>query len=534
MKELLINFWRENKLQLTIYIILISLAYPIDTILIPKVSSEFFQNVKPDSTNEFYKRYLFYAILAFLIIYTSYFIINKLDSELVPKFEKYVDDSIYTYILNKNQDDFKNPEIAELLHRMHVIPSAINGVMLSLIERVLPQIITIICIIIYLFFVNKTLGRISLTFFVIYGLVMYIFSNNCELVSLKNEILNEEKQNILTDKFQNLFSIYSNGKIKDEIIENEIVTETFKDVTEQNMKCNNKIKTFNLYFSVFIVLSLIIVAVILYKQNKITHVVLIAAILIINYLPHNIQSIGYSIPNIINNYTVINKNKRFIDDVFNVRPENEKVLTITDGHISINGITFGYADKENIFNNFSLDIPAKSTIQILGESGKGKSTLIKLITGYYKLKGGQILIDGTDISTVNLNELRKSISYISQNNVLFNKSIFENIRYGNNQSKEYITNLINRLNITLFNNLDLDAQAGIMGDNLSGGQKQMIHILRAICKDNKIVIMDEPTSSIDTTNKEQILNALKELSKNSTMILITHESLGLTSNSIKI
>ena len=94
--------------------------------------------------------------------------------------------------------------------------------------------------------------------------------------------------------------------------------------------------------------------------------------------------------------------------------------------------------------------------------------------------------------------------------------------------------MINRLNITLFNNLDLDAQAGIMGDNLSGGQKQMIHILRAICKDNKIVIMDEPTSSIDTTNKEQILNALKELSKNSTMILITHESLGLTSNSIKI
>ena len=269
MKELLINFWRENKIQLTIYIILISMAYPMDTILIPKVSSEFFQNVKPDSTNEFYKRYLYYAILVFLIIYISYFIINKLDSELVPKFEKYVDDSIYTYILKKNQDDFKNPEIAELLHRMHVIPSAINGVMLSLIERVIPQIITIICIIIYLFFVNKTLGGISLTIFVIYGLVMYIFSNNCEFISLKNEILNEEKQNILTDKFQNLFSIYSNGKIKDEIIENEIVTETFKDVTEQNIKCNNKIKTFNLYFSVFIVLSLIIVAVILYKQNKI-------------------------------------------------------------------------------------------------------------------------------------------------------------------------------------------------------------------------------------------------------------------------
>jgi len=82
--------------------------------------------------------------------------------------------------------------------------------------------------------------------------------------------------------------------------------------------------------------------------------------------------------------------------------------------------------------------------------------------------------------------------------------------------------------------MNLDAQAGIMGDKLSGGQKQMIHILRAICKDNKIVIMDEPTSSIDTTNKEQILNALKELSKNSTMILITHESLGLTSNSVKI
>jgi len=434
--------------------------------------------------------------------------------------------------LKKHQDEYKLPEIAELIHRMRTIPNAINYLFKTILDNCLPQLITLVIVVVYLFFVNPLLGFSCLILFFVYFLITYKIFNQCKKIAIYNETLNERNQSILTDKFQNLFSIYSNGKLYDEIKENQELTEEFKNITRENMECNNKIKTFNLYYNLIVILSIITLAVILYRKNKISHVVLVSVILIVSYVPDKMRSVGYGIPSITNNYSVIKKNKTFINDVWDIQPQKENKLVLTDGKISIKNITFGYPDRENIFTDFSLEIAPKEKIAILGTSGLGKSTLVKLITGYYQLKSGSILIDNTDISTVNLNDLRKNITYVSQNNILFNKSILENIRYSNDKSREYIVDLINRLGI--FQNIDLDQNVGITGDKLSGGQKQLIHILRAICKNNKIVILDEPTSSIDVDSKANIITAIKEI--NATLILITHDEtiLGLVDKKLNI
>ena len=146
--------------------------------------------------------------------------------------------------------------------------------------------------------------------------------------------------------------------------------------------------------------------------------------------------------------------------------------------------------------------------------------------GYYKVPDGTVFIDDVDINTMNLNHLRKQISYVQQNNKLFNKSIYENIQYGNTMSKEEIDKICEQLHIkNMFQNIKngFETMAGIEGNQLSGGQRQIIHILRCIGKKNKIIILDEPTSAIDIENKKYIINAIEELGKNNTILLITHD-----------
>ena len=162
----------------------------------------------------------------------------------------------------------------------------------------------------------------------------------------------------------------------------------------------------------------------------------------------------------------------------------------------------------------------------MGSSGSGKSTLIKLIVGFYKPKSGEIQIDDKNIHDFDMDSYRSQISYIHQNTILFNRSVYENIIYGKDIDRDKVNDLIRELKIDkIFDKLKdgIDTNVGVNGSNLSGGQRQCIHLLRALLIDNKILIMDEPTSAIDYEHKKTIMEVIEKVSKEKTLILITHD-----------
>ncbi|MCI8506111.1 MAG: ABC transporter ATP-binding protein [Lachnospiraceae bacterium] len=206
--------------------------------------------------------------------------------------------------------------------------------------------------------------------------------------------------------------------------------------------------------------------------------------------------------------------------------EEPASLSGIEGKVSFDHVKFGYRPDKIIINDFSAEISAGKKIAIVGPTGAGKTTLVKLLMRFYDVNGGAIRIDGKDIRSFNRSELRELFGMVLQDTWLFKGSIMENIRYGKlSATDEEVVAAAKAAHAHHFistlpdgYDLELNEEAG----NVSQGQKQLLTIARAILADNKILILDEATSSVDTRTEERIQKAMDNLMKGRTSFVIAH------------
>lgn len=220
---------------------------------------------------------------------------------------------------------------------------------------------------------------------------------------------------------------------------------------------------------------------------------------------------------------------RFIE-IMDLKPEEEKEDAINLDHvvgsIDFKDISFAYEHSKGVLNHISLHVEAGKKLALVGPSGGGKTTICHLIPNFYKATSGQIIIDGVDINDISFDSLRKNIGIVQQDVFLFNGSIKENILYGKlDATEEEIVLAAKRANIhdyvmTLPHGYD--TQIGERGVKLSGGQKQRLSIARVFLKNPSILILDEATSALDNTTEILIQQALDELCKGRTTLVVAH------------
>lgn len=188
-------------------------------------------------------------------------------------------------------------------------------------------------------------------------------------------------------------------------------------------------------------------------------------------------------------------------------------------------VCFAYGE-ETILNDYSITIPKGEIVGIRGASGSGKSTLLKLLMRFWDVDSGRILISGKEIRKINMKDLRNMESYVTQETYLFHDSIANNIRIGKlNASEEEIMEAAKKASIHDFIMTlpqGYDTRVGELGDTLSSGEKQRIGIARAFLHDAPFLLLDEPTSNLDSLNEGIILKALRESCKDTTVILVSH------------
>jgi ATP-binding cassette subfamily B protein len=241
-----------------------------------------------------------------------------------------------------------------------------------------------------------------------------------------------------------------------------------------------------------------------------------------------------SVVNLLNLAPLLTKGRESLRSIAEVlqepdieRNSGKHQLRHTDGRLTFEQVDFRYPEGADLaIKGLDLDIEPGETIAFVGKSGSGKSTVLNLALGFLRPTGGRILLDGTDMETLDLRTVRRHISVVPQESVLFSGSIRENVAYGlehvHDQSVRQALQDANALDFVQALPDGLDTLLGARGARLSGGQRQRISIARALIRDPRILLLDEATSALDSESEQLVQNALANLRQGRTTLIVAH------------
>jgi ATP-binding cassette, subfamily B, bacterial len=239
------------------------------------------------------------------------------------------------------------------------------------------------------------------------------------------------------------------------------------------------------------------------------------------------------IPSLVGLYSIYAQGMAGLDHVFELldepvleEPANARSLTDVRGSLTVKGVSFTYDDEHWVLRDISLSVDAGETVAVVGLTGAGKSTLVKLLLRFYDPQRGAVSIDGSDLRTIPRAALRQSVGYVAQDPFLFSGTVWENIAFAmpspSRDAAVAAAAQVGALDALSQLPLGLDTPVGARGSALSAGQRQLVALARATLGDRRIVILDEPTSSVDAATEQTIHEALRRLRAERTTLVIAH------------
>ena len=520
-KSIMDIFSRNKKIIITI--ILFSILYIISNMFL-SFNIKFIVNY---SLNTNSKNNLFFIMFIFAFIYAFKSIVeyerNILISFLNHKLDfTLINESLF-HILSLPHLYFKNRTTGEVVSRISDLEELKDCIVQILITCFI-DLLTVLVIVIILFSISFKLALITIIILLVYSVISVIFNkiiyNDIRDLKEKNTVVNssiiESINGIDTIKSLNIIENTMDSFLRDY---NNYLHSKFKYFKKENIKSFIE----NISFSLILFLNILIGGImVIDKECSISDLFVINSILLYFFEP---------IRNLLN-YNILMKRAKIITERINelLNIEEEKIfidecpIKYVNGSIKINNLNYCYGSKK-IINNFSYTFNKGSKIMIYGSSGSGKSTLAKIISGYIKPSRNKVFIGDTDITDLNLWNIREQITYVSQNEFLFTNTIYNNI---NLKYTRDITKIKKIIDCMLVNEIIKDNPSGYNmmleenGNNISGGERQRIILARAFLKNSNYYILDESFSQIDSSKERVILNNIFNNFGDKTIIVISH------------
>lgn len=520
MNEWYCEFWKENKKIIILHIFLTVIIIPLEIVIFSVFTKKLFQSLQKNNFKIFVRMFIIFIILL-AILQVIYAWKEYIDNKVTPRVQRFVRNRYMNRYISMTSDSFNTSDI---MFQLSSMPKNFYQNYESLLKFWIPLFTCFLFYLIFLYWNDVKVGIIStfvfgilLTTFVIIFRIMTAYSNR---VFSNQQYLIYEYENIL----QNNETIQSYNSYKDEL---KYLEDREKHYEKERVRLVFYIDVAKFSFTIIVFVYMLSIFFYLYSlmmRDKtlyppwkfITFITILFFVVrfvlcLMTYYQKTIQVNG--------TIQELSKIPLGIDSsTFPIE------LNLQTYNIEMKNVTFSYPNNPEkiILKNFNLNIPYRSNILIKGKIGSGKSTIGRLLCGWYKVNDGEITIDGKNINTMSLRSLKSVIFMISQNTILFSgKTVFENICY--QFTKLPPKNILDKYNLPKEFIGILDVKITHQGKNVSGGQKRMVHILRSILHSAPIVILDEPTDSLDDTITTNVKNLILELKKKKTVICISHD-----------
>ncbi|MBR2998594.1 ABC transporter ATP-binding protein [Candidatus Saccharibacteria bacterium] len=454
-------------------------------------------------------------------------IIDWLDWSLDAKGGEYLSQLAFSAVINQSMTFHNNKFSGSLTSAANKLPSAFIRLKSSFVWDIYPLALTLVFSIVVSAFVCLPFALILLIYAIVYLAVS--ITTYYKTLSYDEKLASAENKQTgqLADSITNEVSVKSYARENFERARFARATKRTHDATFGVAKVSF---WRNLSMNIVNTITFVAVIILIVMSHEwfgldIQQIVFLYSLS--NSLLQNLWTVNHILRNINRAFGDAKEMVKILDLPYIIDDKTDRPLEVTKAAIDFSHISFRHEEqKEKLFSDFNLSVSAGESVGLVGVSGSGKTTLTKLLLRFDDVKAGAIYIDGQDIRDVTQKSLREAIAYVPQESSLFHRSVYENIAYGKPEAtREEVLRAAKLANADEFIS-DLpqayDTLVGERGVKLSGGQRQRIAIARAILKDAPILVLDEATSALDSESEALIQEALKNLMKGRTSIVVAH------------
>lgn len=445
---------------------------------------------------------------------------------LEPKVMRRIFQQCFAYIHRHSYKFFTNNFSGSLVKKINKLAYSYENVVDTFVFNVLRMFIFLPFIIVVVARKDIKIGWVFLLFIIIFAILQYFFFKRNTSYEIKTNEQDSKTTGELADTITNNFNILTFASVPREIKRFDLVIKERERLTKVKWMRSERM----FFSSTILIFMFEIWAIYLAIRSRWNGLISAGTIILIQVYIFKVFEQLFNIRNILKQLNrAIGESAEMLeilDTQHEIVDHSDTMLQVSAGKVEFVNVDFAYDDGNPIFNGLDLRIKPGEKVAIVGQSGSGKTTFIKLLFRFFDIQWWNILVDGQDIAQVSQDSLRDSISMVPQDTVLFHRSIKENIAYGNpDASDEEIIAAAKMARCHGFISKMKKGYDTLVGERwikLSGWERQRVAIARAILENKRILVLDEATSSLDSQSEHLIQEAMDEVIKNKTAIVVAH------------
>jgi ABC-type multidrug transport system fused ATPase/permease subunit len=462
------------------------------------------------------------GIILFAVVILN-IIKNHIEMQFIPSLNSHIRSNLYNKTIYHHEHSIHTIELGKYIQNTNDMTEYMKYLSMRFFNDILKNVMIPFVIIAYLCVKYPKIGFPFLGSYLILILLCYCVKDIIQANKVKEDAFSK----VVEDMHQSLFNlenIYVNNQGNEEMKKND---KKLQDYSNLSKECYQKANRFFVAYMIVLFASMIGLFYISQKHYKGETLVFIFILLFLYF--NSMLAFGTIFFEVSQKLGELLSKNEFFERLFATTTSKSKQgmkQLKTMNHIQFDRITFSYKPKgvDPVFRNFSLDIQPGSHVVIMGTSGRGKTTLMKLLLKFYPVQEGIIRVNGVPINEIETRQLREKILYVNQKTSLFDETILYNLQYGNNVSEDTIRRLLREYDLSPMLEGKLERKVGSFGNQMSLGMQKVILLVRGLLRTTyDTIILDEPTASLDEQTKEKVMRMIQEKTKGKTVILITHD-----------